>query len=134
MSQNAIQVAELTKTFKAVTAVDELSFSVPEGLIAGFIGPNGSGKSTTMRILATLEQQDRGTAKIFDMDVRLNANRSEVRRMIGFMPDHFGLYQDMSAANFLDFFAAAYRIPPARRKSLVAELLELVDLTGKADA
>ena len=104
--EDAIAVRNLMKSFGTVVAVDDLSFTVPEGVIAGFVGPNGAGKSTTMRILATLEHQDSGTAKIFGMDVRLSPNLRGVRRSIGFMPDYFGLYDDMAAGDFLNFFKA----------------------------
>jgi len=131
---NAIEVRNLTKTFGSVVAVDGLSFAVPRGSVAGFIGPNGSGKSTTMRILATLERQDQGTAKLLDMDVRLRANLKQVRQAVGFMPDHFGLYPDMTAGEFLTLFAAAYHIPVSRRRDLVQEILAIVDLSIKEDA
>lgn len=132
--EDAIAVRNLMKSFGTVVAVDDLSFAVPEGVIAGFVGPNGAGKSTTMRILATLEHQDSGTAKIFGMDVRLSPNLRGVRRSIGFMPDYFGLYDDMAAGDFLNFFAAAYRIPPDKRGKLIDDILAIVDLTGKKDA
>lgn len=129
----AIEIKDLTKAFGAVTAVDQLSFTIPTGAVAGFVGPNGSGKSTTMRILATLERQDYGTAKVFGMDVRLTVNLKSVRRLTGFMPDYFGLYPDMRVADYLEFFAAAHRIPPGQRRRLVDDILAIVDLSGKRE-
>ncbi|MBT3378648.1 MAG: ABC transporter ATP-binding protein [Lentisphaerae bacterium] len=129
----AVEVSNLTKTFGAVTAVEELSFAVPEGQIAGFVGPNGSGKSTTLRILATLSRQDSGMASVMGMDVRMTTNRRRVRRSIGFMPDYAGLFPGMTAWEFLEFFAAAHRIPRDHRHGLIDDILALVDLTGKRD-
>jgi len=131
---SAIEVSGLVKTFGDVKAVDDLSFVVPAGAVAGFVGPNGSGKSTTLRILATLERQDTGTAKVFGMDVRLTVNLKSVRRMTGFMPDYFGLYPDMRVGDYLEFFAAAHRIPSRQRRRLVGDILAIVDLSEKRDA
>jgi len=129
----AVEVSDLTKAFGAVVAVDRLSFSVPQGQIAGFVGPNGSGKSTTLRILATLARQDSGMATVMGMDVRMATNMRLVRRSIGFMPDYAGLFPGMTAWEFLEFFAAAHRIPADHRRRLIDDILALVDLTGKRD-
>ncbi len=131
---NAIDLKNVRKEFGSVVAVDDLSFAIPRGVITGFVGPNGSGKSTTMRILATLERQTSGTAKVLDMDVRLKANVKRVRQAIGFMPDYFGLYLDMTAGEYLDFFAAAYHIPARRRTTLIDEILAIVDLIDRRDS
>jgi len=130
----AIEISGLTKRFGKVLAVDNLSFAIPPGVIAGFVGPNGSGKTTTMRVLATLLQQDTGAVRVFGYDVRAPSAARQVRHLIGFMPDYFGLYTDMTAGEYLDFFGAAYRIPLEKRLRLVDDILTLVNLTDKKDA
>ena len=131
---NAIEITNLKKRFDKVTAIDDLSFTVPSGVIAGFVGPNGSGKTTTMRVLATLLQQDSGSAKVFGINTRSEEGAKRVRHAIGFMPDYFGLYSDMTAGEYLQFFGAAYRISPGKRDGLVKDILSLVNLEEKADA
>jgi ABC-2 type transport system ATP-binding protein len=130
---SAIEIENLTKRFGKVTALDRLTFNIPKGVIAGFVGPNGSGKTTTMRILATLLRQDEGNAKIFGYDLRSPSAMKHIRHLLGFMPDYFGLYADMTAGEYLDFFGAAYRIPVEKRAMLVADMLALVNLTDKKD-
>ncbi len=127
----AIEVKDLTKIYSDVKALDSLSFSVQEGIICGFVGPNGSGKTTTMRILATLLKQDGGVARVFGMDTKRVAEAKRVRHNIGFMPDYFGLYNDMTCAEYLDFFAAAYRIPLAKRGTMVDDILSIIGLIEK---
>jgi ABC-2 type transport system ATP-binding protein len=129
----AIEIDGLTKQFGKLMALDHLSFKVPSGVIAGFVGPNGSGKTTTMRVLATLLKQDHGQAKVFGHDLSSASSLKAVRHMIGFMPDYFGLYNDMTAGEYLDFFGAAYKIPMANRMSLVDDMLSLVNLTDKKE-
>lgn len=130
----AIEIEGLTKRFGRVVALDKLSFKIPYGVIAAFVGPNGSGKTTGMRILATLLKQDSGTAKALGYDTRSPSAAKHVRHSIGFMPDYFGLYTDMTAGEYLDFFGAAYRIPSEKRLALVDDMLALVNLTDKKDA
>jgi len=132
-SELAVRFEGVTTVFGDVVAVNDLSFDVPAGVIAGFVGPNGSGKTTSMRILATLQKQDGGTARVLGLDTRVRANIRDVRRSIGFMPDYFGLYPDMTAGEYLELFAAAYHIPTGQRRQLVGDILDLVDLTGKQD-
>jgi ABC-2 type transport system ATP-binding protein len=132
-SRYAIEVEALAKTFGNVRALDNMSFAVPEGVIAGFVGPNGSGKTTTMRILATLLKPDWGKARVFNLDTSSEHHGGAVRHSIGFMPDYFGLYPDMTAGEYLDFFAAAYRVGGDKRKTLVGDILELTGLGGKRD-
>ena len=133
-TQYAIEIQGLSKRYGPVRALDQVSFQIPHGVIAGFVGPNGSGKTTTMRILATLLRQDSGTARVLGHDTRLTQEANHVRHEIGFMPDYFGLYTDMTAAEYLDFFAAAYRIPAGRRATLVGDILALVNLVEKRNA
>src|SRR5215210_5564598 len=127
-----IECRDLTKKYGELFAVDRLSLKLEPGDVYGFIGPNGSGKTTTMRMLATLLNPSWGEATVCGYSIYTGSK--EIRRAIGFMPDFFGVYDDMKVTEYLEFFAAAYRIQgPARRKK-VDEVLELVDLTYKRDA
>ncbi len=130
MSQ-VVEVRGLTKRFGKRTAVDDLSLTIESGEIFGFVGPNGAGKTTTMRMLVTLLQPDKGEITIGGHSIQKSPR--EVRRMIGFMPDSFGVYGDMTVQEYLDFFAACYHIPAAQRRRLLDDLLELVDLGHRRD-
>ncbi|MEK7466316.1 MAG: ABC transporter ATP-binding protein [Planctomycetota bacterium] len=127
-----IEIKGLTRRYGALTAVDGLNFSVERGEICGFIGPNGAGKTTTIRMLATLLQPTQGDATIGGHSV--SHDRMEVRRLLGYMPDTFGVYEDMLVEEYLHFFAAMYRIASDRRDKVVDEILQLTDLTGKKHA
>ncbi|MGH2523813.1 MAG: ABC transporter ATP-binding protein, partial [Anaerolineales bacterium] len=126
-----IETKNLTKRYGKLTAVDNLSLSVEQGAIYGFVGPNGAGKTTTMRMLTTLLQPTSGEAWIAGHSVQRDPRR--VRRAIGYMPDFFGVYDDMKVWEYLDFFAACYEIPETQRASLIGDLLELVDLIHRRD-
>jgi ABC-2 type transport system ATP-binding protein len=128
----AIQLRGLTKHYPGTVAVSGMDLDIDQGQIFGLVGPNGAGKSTTLRMLATLLPPTRGEARICGLDVRRQP--SAVRRAIGYMPDTYGVYDDMRVWEYLDFFARMYVIPPAKRKELVVNLLELVDLAAKRDA
>lgn len=127
-----IETQNLTKHYGNVVAIQDLSLSVEEGAIYGFVGPNGAGKTTTMQILTTLLQPTSGEATVAGYSV-LRQPR-EVRRSIGYMPDFFGMYDDMKVWEYLDFFAACYDIPEAERRPLIGDLLELVDLSHRAES
>ena len=131
MADLIIQTQELVKRFGKFTAVNGISLAVPRGAIYGFVGPNGAGKTTTMRILTTLTRQTSGEAWVNGLSV-LQDPRG-VRRAIGYMPDEFGVYDDMRVWEYLDFFAACYDIPETQRRKLIEDLLELVDLTHRRD-
>ena len=124
--ENIIQTQDLRKNFGGFEAVRGVSINVPAGSIYGFVGPNGAGKTTTMRILTTLTRPSSGTASVAGHGVL--EDRRAVRRAIGYMPDEFGVYEDLRVWEYLDFFAACYDIPENDRKRLVGDLLELVDL------
>jgi len=125
----AIAVRDLRKAYGRTQAVDGLSMAVAPGSIYGFVGPNGAGKTTTMRVLSTLLTPDTGSAELAGYDVL--AHPSEVRAAIGYMPDFFGAYDNLTVSEYLDFYGAAYGVPAARRRQIIPDLLELVDLTRK---
>jgi len=126
-----IEVVNFTKRYGDFVAVDNLSFAIGKGEIFGFIGPNGAGKSTTIRFLATLLRPTSGEGRVAGHSV--TAEPMAVRRVIGFMPDDFGVYDGMKVWEFLDFFAVAYEIPRAYRKKIIGEVLDLLDLSHKRD-
>jgi len=126
-----IETKDLKKTFGKFEALRGVSLSVPAGSIYGFVGPNGAGKTTTMRILTTLTRPTVGEAWVAGHPVL--EDRRAVRRAIGYMPDEFGVYEDLRAWEYLDFFAACYDIPESERKTLVNDLLELVDLSHRRE-
>jgi ABC-2 type transport system ATP-binding protein len=126
-----IEVHHFTKHYGDFVAVEDLSFSIGAGEIFGFIGPNGAGKSTTIRFLATLLRPTSGDGRIAGHSVVQDP--MAVRRVIGFMPDDFGVYDGMKVWEFLDFFAVAYEIPRPHRRQIIGQVLELVDLTAKRD-
>ncbi|MGL4553784.1 MAG: ABC transporter ATP-binding protein [Gemmataceae bacterium] len=127
-----IETRDLTKMYGELYALNRLNLKLERGDVYGFIGPNGAGKTTTMRILATLLNPTWGEASVCGYSIYNNAK--EIRRMMGYMPDFFGVYDDMKVIEYLEFFAAAYRINgPARRKKC-DQVLELVDLGYKRDA
>jgi len=127
-----ILTQQLTKRYGKLEALHELSLNIEKGKVFGFIGPNGAGKSTTMLILSTLLAPTSGRAYVAGYDVCKEPK--EVRQALGYMPDFFGVYDNLKATEYLEFYAAAYHIPVEKRKSLIADLLELVNLSNKADA
>src|ERR1700736_589437 len=127
-----IETRELTKMYGELYALDRLTLKLDKGDVYGFIGPNGAGKTTTMRILATLLTPTWGEATVCGYSIYNGAK--DIRRVIGYMPDFFGVYDDMKVIEYLEFFAAAYRIKGAARRKICNEVLELVDLGYKRDA
>ena len=127
-----IDIKGLTKRYGTLTALDNLSLNLQKGEIFGFIGPNGAGKTTTMKILACLLKPDAGEATIDGLSVRKDGDR--IRRIIGYMPDFIGVYDDLTVDEYLQFFAAAFEIPRSRRRIIVDQVLELTDLTDKRHA
>jgi len=126
------ETRQLTKRYGDLIAVNHIDLKLSEGDVFGFIGPNGSGKTTTMRMIAALLQPDYGEAYVCGKSIYTNPQ--EIRRLVGFMPDFFGVYEDMTVVEYLEFFAAAYRVPVDKRRSVVEEKLELVDMAFKRDA
>ncbi len=127
-----IQIEHLTKEYKGLTAVKDLSLNLEAGDIFGFIGPNGAGKTTTIKMLATLLKPTSGKALIDGIDVV--EHPEAVRGRIGYMPAFFGIYDDMRVWEYLDFFAGAYRLPKAQRPRIIDDVLSLTDLGGKKDS
>lgn len=131
MADLIIETRDLVKRYGKFEAVKGLSLQVPAGSIFGFVGPNGAGKTTTMRMLTTLTRPTSGEAWVGGHSII--ANQRDVRRAIGYMPDEFGVYDDMRVWEYLDFFAACYDIPENDRKRLIDDLLTLVDLAHRRD-
>jgi ABC-2 type transport system ATP-binding protein len=129
---NIIEIQGLTKKYGDLTALEDLNLTLTEGEVFGFIGPNGAGKTTTMRILTTLLKPTSGKAWVAGHSV--TDDPRGVRRAIGYMPDFFGVYDDMKVWEYLDFFAACYDVPKQNRVGMVDDLLALVDLGHKKDA
>jgi ABC-2 type transport system ATP-binding protein len=124
-----ISVKDLTKVYGNRTALDRVSFEVPKGEIFGFVGPNGAGKTTTIRILAALLEPSGGQAMIDGADVMKNPDL--VHERLGYMPDFFGVYDQLTVSEYLHFYAACYRQPRERRTKIANDLLELVGLTER---
>jgi ABC-2 type transport system ATP-binding protein len=127
-----IETRDLTKMYGELYALNRLSIKLERGDVYGFIGPNGAGKTTTMRILATLLNPTWGEASVCGYSIYNGAK--EIRRLIGYMPDFFGVYDDMKVIEYLEFFAAAYRIKGPERRKKCDQVLDLVDLGYKRDA
>jgi ABC-2 type transport system ATP-binding protein len=127
-----VRTQGLVKRYDRTVAVAGIDLTIGEGEIYGLVGPNGAGKTTTLRMLATLLRPSAGQAEIAGWSVTRNPD--EVRRVLGFMPDAFGVYDDMKVWEYLDFFARCYGLPPDRRRRMIADLLELVDLGDKRGA
>ena len=127
-----IETKNLTKNYGNLTAVNDLNLTIQDGDIFGFIGPNGAGKTTTMRILVTLLEPYGGSAFINGLDVSKHGKK--VRRLVGYMPDFMGVYDDLKVFEYLEFFAAAFGIERKKRKSIVEGVLELTDLESKKSA
>jgi len=127
-----VEARGLLKRYDGTLAVAGVDLSIEQGEIFGLVGPNGAGKTTMLRMLATLLQPTSGDAEIAGESIRRNPQA--VRRVLGYMPDAFGVYDDMKVWEYLDFFGRCYGLGPAQRKRMIGDLLELVDLAGKRDA
>ncbi len=127
-----IEISHLRKQYRELVAVRDLSLTLDAGDIFGFIGPNGAGKTTTIKMLATLLTPTAGSARIDGIDVVRDPEK--VRAVVGYMPDFFGVYDDIKVWEYLDFFAAAYRIPKPKRPGIIDDVLALTDLSVKKDA
>lgn len=126
-----LYIEDLVKRYGKFTAVDHLNLEIKKGEIFGFIGPNGAGKTTTMRIIATLLQPTQGTVLVDGVDVIKSPVK--VRGKIGYMPDFFGVYDNLKVGEYLDFYGDSYEIPKTEREKMSKNLLELVNLNGLED-
>ena len=126
-----IETTNLTKRYNDFLALKDLNLKIEDRDIFGFIGPNGAGKTTTIRILATLLAPTTGKAFIDGIDVMKHPY--DIKKIVGYMPDAFGVYDGMRLREYLDFFGAAYKIPKKRRRAIIDDVLELTDLSSKAD-
>lgn len=127
-----VNINNLQVSYGKTLAVRGISLAIPKGEVFGFIGPNGAGKSSTIKVLATLIRPDSGTVTLDG--VSIPDHPLQIRRRIGYMPDFFGVYEDLTVNEYLHFFAAAFRLPRATRKTVVGDVLALTDMTSKADA
>lgn len=127
-----IKTSQLTKKYDDMYAIRDIDLDLGQGDLFGFIGPNGAGKTTTMRIIATLLTPTFGEAYVCGHSIYTHPK--EIRRLVGYMPDFFGVYDDMTVIEYLEFFAAAYRIDARARRKRCDEMLEIVDLEFKRDA
>ncbi len=129
---NAIETRDLTRRYGSTLALNRLNLEVERGAIYGFVGPNGAGKTTTLRLLTGLIEPTSGEIRL--LGELLDARGRASQRLVGYMPDFFGVYDDLRVWEYLDFWARCHRLPPAKRRSTVEGLLDLVDLTPKRDA
>jgi ABC-2 type transport system ATP-binding protein len=127
-----IKIENVAKYYKEFPAVLDLNLEIGKGEVFGFIGPNGAGKTTTIKMLATLMLPSSGRLFVGGFDVETHPE--EVRRIIGYMPDSFGVYEDLLVWEYLDYFAALYRLSPEQRKRATNDVLELTDLGVKRDS
>jgi ABC-2 type transport system ATP-binding protein len=122
----AIDVSHFSYSFKNHRALDNVSFRVEARSLHGFVGPNGAGKTTTLKAICTLLEPQAGDVRVFGLDVV--RHKSAVRRRIGFMPDHFSMYREMTVYEYLDFFGAAYGLTVAQRDRTIGDVLALTDM------
>jgi ABC-2 type transport system ATP-binding protein len=127
----AVEVLNLSQSFGDRWAVRNACFKVATGSLHGFVGPNGAGKTTTLKAICTLLEPQAGTIRVFGQDISLHAR--EVRRKIGFMPDHFSMYRRMSVFEYLDFFGAAYGLTTQQRDRVIKDVLTLTDMRGRQE-
>lgn len=128
---SALKVNNLYRYFGALQAVNGVTFEIPHGSVCGFVGANGAGKTTTMRILATLDYPTLGSAEVCGINVVHRP--AEVRRLIGWMPDHFGNYEHMTVLEYLDFYARALGYKGRERRERIQEVMDFTDLVPLAD-
>ncbi len=132
VNEPIIDIRNLSHRYKTHDALSGVTFTVGRQSIHGFVGPNGAGKTTTLKVLATLlRPQAGGQVRVFGREIV--RERQEVRRKIGFMPDHFSMYRQMSVFEYLDFFGAAYGLGQADRDRIIKDVLALTDMTGRKD-
>ena len=124
-----ITLSGVKHSFRKFQALVDINFEVPAQTLHGFVGPNGAGKTTVLKLICTLLTPQAGSIRVFDLDVQKDYR--EVRRRLGFMPDHFSMYRQMTVYEYLDFFAAAYGLPLSNRSRVIEDVLELTDMGGR---
>lgn len=127
-----VNIQNLHVRYGSFEAVRGINMQIPQGEVYGFIGPNGAGKSSTIKVLATLQQNYTGVVQVNGLDV--SRQSQAVREIIGYVPDFFGVYEDLTVWEYLQFFCAAYRLERSKRKAIIDDVLELTDLTHKLDS
>jgi ABC-2 type transport system ATP-binding protein len=133
-TETVIDIQNLSHRYKTHQALKGVSFTVQRQSIHGFVGPNGAGKTTTLKILATLlKPQDGQQSAVRVFGQHIVAQRNQVRRRMGFMPDHFSMYRQMSVFEYLDFFGAAYGLNQAQRDKIIGDVLTLTDMAGRRE-
>ncbi|GCE13402.1 ABC transporter ATP-binding protein [Tengunoibacter tsumagoiensis] len=131
-SETLIRIQHVSKRYRNVNALDDLSLEIPRGKIFGLIGPNGAGKTTLIRILAALLAPSSG--QVWFNNEEVSRSPATIQRQVGYMPDFFGVYPDLTSAEYLEFYAGIHGIPRQKQAGLISDLLELVELTSKRDA
>ncbi|OIO02356.1 MAG: ABC transporter ATP-binding protein [Elusimicrobia bacterium CG_4_10_14_0_2_um_filter_56_8] len=132
MKDQIVRTASLRREYGDVVAVNDINFSVPRGAVLALVGPNGAGKSTLLKMLSAVLEPTRGTALVNGVDI--NEDPRAVHASVGFLPDFFGLYEELTVSGYLEYFARAYGVPRARRQAVISRTLVDVDLSNKADA
>ena len=127
-----IKIQHIYKRYRSVHALEDLSLEIPQGAIFGLIGPNGAGKTTLLRILGALIPPT--TGQVWFGNEEVTQSPTTIQRKIGYMPDFFGVYPDLTSEEYLEFYAGIHGISRRKRSNVVSDLLELVDLTSKRDA
>ncbi len=127
-----ISIQHIYKRYRSVHALEDLSLEIPQGAIFGLIGPNGAGKTTLLRILGALIPPT--TGQVWFGNEEVTQSPTTVQRKVGYMPDFFGVYPDLTSEEYLEFYAGIHGISRRKRSNVVSDLLELVDLTSKRDA
>ncbi|MDF2609459.1 MAG: transporter [Lachnospiraceae bacterium] len=127
-----LEIKNLTKRYGKFTALNNLNLHINQGEIFGFVGPNGAGKTTAMKIIAGLLTCD--TGEVYVDGIGVKANPQEIKKKIGYMPDFFGVYDNLKAIEYMEFFASIYGIEGKEARDISLRLIDLVDLTDHADS
>jgi ABC-2 type transport system ATP-binding protein len=130
-TDTVIKIQNVSKRYRTVNALNDFSLDIPRGTIYGLIGPNGAGKTTLLRILAALISPT--TGQVWFENEEVTRSPSVIQRKVGYMPDFFGVYPDLTATEYLEFYAGIHGIPRNKHKRVISDLLELVDLSSKRD-
>lgn len=130
----AIRTVNLTKRFEGHIAVNDIDLQIAKGDVYGLIGPNGAGKTTLIRMLAAAETPTRGEIYLYGDRLLTDETNSHLKRYLGYLPDDFPLYDDLTVTDYLEYFARLYKIPPSKRHQRLFDVLELVQLEYKRNS